>query len=64
MPRTGEYTTSSPESGDWITAADQFGRCRYDLNALFKKEMGFMTVNVQGLSRVSTISLTEFMVRY
>ena len=26
---------------------------RYDLNALFKKQMGFMTVNVQGLSRVS-----------
>lgn len=28
---------------------------RYDLNALFKKQMGFMTVNVQGLSRVSHV---------
>lgn len=26
---------------------------RYDLNALFKKQFGTMTVNVQGLSRVS-----------
>jgi hypothetical protein len=25
---------------------------RYDLNALFKKQFGYMTVNVQGLSRV------------
>lgn len=26
---------------------------RYDLNAMFKKQFGFMTVNVQGLSRAS-----------
>lgn len=64
MPRTGVYITSSLDFGDWITAADQVGRCRYDLNALFKKEMGFMTVNVQGLSRVSTISLTAAVVKY
>jgi hypothetical protein len=30
---------------------------RYDLNALFKKQFGTMTVNVQGLSRVSRSSL-------
>jgi hypothetical protein len=28
---------------------------RYDLNAMFKKKFGFMTVNVQGLSRVRLV---------
>lgn len=64
MPRIGEYIISSFDFDDWHTAADQVDRCRYDLNALFKKEMGFMTVNVQGLSRVSTVSLTEPMGKY
>jgi hypothetical protein len=35
-------------SGEIVQSADS----RYDLNALFKKQMGNMTVNVQGLSRV------------
>jgi hypothetical protein len=30
---------------------------RYDLNAMFKKKFGFMTVNVQGLSRVRPVSV-------
>lgn len=30
---------------------------RYDLNAMFKKKFGFMTVNVQGLSRVRLVSV-------
>jgi hypothetical protein len=33
---------------------------RYDLDALFKKKSGWMTVNVQGLSRVSCAYLTSF----
>jgi hypothetical protein len=41
MPLTGESDTNGTDT-------------RYDLNALFKKQFGFMTVNVQGLSRVST----------
>ena len=28
---------------------------RYDLNTLFKKSLGFMTVDVQGMARVSLL---------
>lgn len=37
----------------------RLANARYDLNALFKKQMGNMTVNVQGLSRVSAVAISE-----
>jgi len=45
MLRTGEL----PSFKAMINA---YSWHRYDLNALFRKQSGFMTVNVQGLSRV------------